>query len=223
MLLTKLNQDFVRIKLLKADMITNSPSLLMLVMILAMIYSLADSTAVSDATMPDKRVWNPSLDDSASGSSEAGVGLAGFLDSSESGHVSTFASSFDHEFVADGRTHPCSTPKMKRRDPQSCRILPDQDNTNTRGSVGNPGNSEGSEENQKPRNNEPFTPLPGGQFYPDILDWDFSNLQGWKICPRSKSDNKPLTAVCDSGNPEDIVSAGIGWKLSNVTPCTYDG
>lgn len=156
-------------------------------------------------------------------SSEGGVGLAGFLDSSESGHVSASPGSSDYKVFADGTNNRCSTPRKMRRDPQSCRILPAPGNTNTRGSVGNPDNTEGSGENQEPSNDGIFTPIPGEQILPNALDWDFMNLQGWTICPRAKSDNKPLIAVCDSGKPEDIVSAGIGWALSNVTPCTYDG
>lgn len=193
-------------------------------MIWATIYSLADSAAVGDTATPDMGVWNPPFYDSASmHSSEGGVGLAGFLDSSESEHVSASPGSSDYKVFADGTNNRCSTPRKMRRDPQSCRILPAPGNTNTRGSVGNPDNTEGSGENQEPSNDGIFTPIPGEKILPNALDWDFTNLQGWTICPRAKSDNKPLIAVCDSGNQEDIVSAGIGWALSNVTPCTYDG
>lgn len=111
-----------------------------------------------------------------------------------------------------------------RRDPQSCIILPAQGegNTNTRGSVGNPDSNEGSGEHQDPKDDRIFKPLPGELFLPDVLDWDYRKLQGWSICPRAKVDNSPLTAVCDSGSPEDIFSSGIGWALSNVVPCTFD-
>ncbi|MCJ1342340.1 hypothetical protein MMC31_000522 [Peltigera leucophlebia] len=208
-------------KALKTEMFTYPPSLLTLFIIWATIYSLADSVDVGDTAIPVMGVWNPSVDDSASrGSSEEGVGLAGFLDSSESEHVSTSPLSSDHEVVADGRNSRCSTPRKMRRDPQSCKLLPAPGDTNTKGSVGNPDNTEGSGENQEPSTDGIFTPLPGEQILPDVLDFDFTNLQGWTICPRARSDNKPLTAVCDSGEPEDIVSVGIGWGLSNVTPCT---
>lgn len=214
----------MRIKGLKTEMFTNPPLLLTLVMIWTIIYSLADSVAASTSVIPDVGVWNIPVDVSASGvSSEEGVGLADFLESSGSGHVSTFPGSSDNEDVADGKNNRCSTPRKMRRDPQSCVILPTPGNTNARGSVGNPDNTEGSGGYQEPSNEGIFSPLPGEQISPEVLDWDFTNLQGWTICPRAKSDNKPLTAVCDSGNPEDIVSNGIGWGLSNVTPCTYDG
>lgn len=194
-------------------------------MIWATIYSLADSATVGNTAIPDMGVWNPPADDSASwDSTEEGVGLAGvFLASSESGHVSASPGSSDHEIFAAGTNNRCSTPRKMRRGPQSCKILPAPGNSNTRGSVGNPGNTEGSGENQEPGNDRIFTPMPGEDFLHNLPDFDFANLQGWTICPRAKSDNKPLTAVCDSGNPEDVVSTGIGWGLSNVTPCTYEG
>lgn len=205
------------------NMSTNSPSLPMLVMIWASILSRTFSS-VSDRPIPDMGVWNPPLEVSDSGDlSEEGIGVAGFLDRSESRHVSTSSGSSDQEEVYHERNNPCSAPKMMRRDPQSCIILPAPGNTNTRGSVGNADNNEGSGEHQDPSDDGIFKPLPGEHIFPDILDWDFTNLQGWTICPRAKSDNKPLTAVCDSGSPEDIVSSGIGWALSNVVPCTYDG
>lgn len=214
----------MRIKALKTEMFTNPPSLLRLAMIWATIYSLADSAAVGNTAIPDMGVWTPPVDDSASWhSSEEGVGLAAFLGSSESGHVSASPGSPDYEILADGTNNRCPTPRKMRRGPQSCRILPAPGNTNTRGSVGNPDNTEGSGENQEPSNDGIFTPIPSEKILPNVPDLDFTNLQGWTICPRAKSDNKPLIAVCDSGKPEDIVSAGIGWGLSNVTPCTYDG
>lgn len=214
----------MQIKVLKTEMFTNPPMLLALVMIWATIYSLADSAAVGDTAIPVMGVWNPPVDDSASrGSSEKELELAGFLDSSESGHVSTSPYTSDHEVVADGRNDHCPTSKKMRRDPQSCKILPAPGNTNVRGSNGNPDNTEGSGENQEPSTDGIFTPLPGERFFPDALDWDFTNLQGWAICPIGKGSGKPLKAVCDSGKPEDLASAGIGWALSNVTPCTYDG
>lgn len=214
----------MRIKALKKDMFTKPSSLPMLVMIWASIYSLAGSAAASDRPIPDREVRNPSLEISGSGDlSEEGIGLAGFLDRLESGHVSTSPGSSDQEDVTHGRNNPCSTSKMMRRDPQSCLTLPAPGNTNIRGSVGNPDSNEGSGEHQDPSDDSIFKPLPGEDFPPQVLDWDSSNLQGWSICPRAKGDNKPLTAVCDSGSPEDIVSSGIGWALSNVVPCTYDG
>lgn len=214
----------MRIKALKKDMFTKPSLLPMLVMIWASIYSLAGAAAVSDRPVPDREVWNPSLEVSGSGDlSEKGIGLAGSLDRLESGHVSTSPGSSDQEDVAHERNSPCSTSKIMRRDPQSCIILPAPGKTNTRGSVGNPDSNEGSGEHQDPGDDRIFKPLPGEQFLPNVLDWDSSNLQGWSICPRAKADNKPLTAVCDSGNPEDMFSSGIGWALSNVVPCTYDG
>lgn len=205
-------------------MFTHPPSLPMVVMIWASIYSLAGSAAISDRPIPDMSIWNPSLEVSGSGDlSEEGIGLAGFLDRLELGHVSTSPGSSDQEVVANERNNPCSTQKMIRRDPQSCILLPASGNTNTRGSVGNPDNNEGSGEHQDPSSDGIFKPLPGEKFFPNVLDWDFTNLQGWGICPKAKNDNKPLTAVCDSGRPEDITPAGIGWALSNVMPCTYDG
>lgn len=213
----------MRIKALK-DMFTNAPSLPMLVMIWASIYSLAGSAAVSDRPIPDMGVLNPSLEVSGSEDlSEEGIGLAGFLDRLESGHVSNSPGSSDQQDVAHERSNPCSTPKMMRRDPQSCIILPAPGNTKTRGSVGDPDNNEGSGEHQDPSNDGIFKPLPGENILPNVIDWDSTNLQGWTICPRAKGNNKPLTAVCDSGRPEDIVSSGIGWALSNVVPCTYSG
>lgn len=215
-------------------MFTNSPSLSMLVMIWASsIYSLvAGAAAASDGSIPDMGGWNPSFEVSSDSGDliEEGRGLTGFLDGLESGHdVSTSPGSSDQEYVVahERKNNPCSTSKMMRRDQQSCIIFPAPapGNTNTRGSVGNPGgNNEGSgEEHQDPSDDGIFKPLPGEQIFPNVIDWDSINQHGWTICPRAKGDNKPLTAVCDSGNREDIVSSGIGWALANVVPCTYDG
>lgn len=197
-------------------------------MIWASIYTLAAASAAARIRpIRDLGGWNPSLEVSGSGELiKEGGRLAGFLDSLESGHdvSSTSPGSSDQEYVAHERNIPCSNPKKMRRYPQSCIILPAPGNTNTRGSVGNPpGNNEGSGEHQNPSDDGIFKPLPGEHFFSDVIDWGSTNQHGWEICPRAKGDNKPLTAVCDSGRREDIVSSGIGWALSNVVPCTYDG